>query len=325
MVRTPILFQTFARADYARQVWDAIKASKPDIIYFYSNKARSERYEEVKNNEIIRAFINEIDWECKLHTWFRDEYVDVYTSLKSSVDWICENEDEWIVLEEDVIPTHAFFHFCDQMLDYYRYDYRVWNVSGDNFWNLSPQGYDYLFSNYHWMYGWATWKSRWRAINWDKVRIDEMLEQDIYRHLYKSKSQYLARIEERKSNKSFIETTKCWDYMFGLACEQNNAVQVIPAYHLVTNIGISGVHHKKAQISFVNRSCKYTSSTYEITKRPPFVFADYEYDYLIYKNAEKEYRSWFKRILYVFVDLLHIRGLLHSVKSTKLYKLFRHR
>lgn len=315
MVKSPVLFQTFARPDYARQVWDAIKASKPSKLYFYSNKARADKPDEINNNEEVRSLVKEIDWECELHTWFREEYVDVYTSLKGSVDWVCEHEEEWIVLEEDVVPTPAFFSFCDQMLDYYRNDMRVWNVSGDNFWNLSPQGYDYLFSAYHWMYGWATWRSRWQAVDFDNVRLDEMFEQDIYRYMYKTKAQYKSRLEGRQRQRDFLERTKCWDYMFGMACEQHGAVEVVPAHHLVTNIGVSGMHHQIAKTSFVNIKSRYLDNVYQINKRPPFVYTDYEYDYLIYILEEKEMRPWWKRFLLPIVKALGIHGFINTLRS----------
>lgn len=37
---TAVLFETFARPQYARQVFDQIKKAKPKKLYFYSNKAR---------------------------------------------------------------------------------------------------------------------------------------------------------------------------------------------------------------------------------------------------------------------------------------------
>lgn len=315
MVKSPVLFETFARPDYARQVWNAIKASKPSTLYFYSNKARSDKPEEIKRNEEIRSFIQEIDWDCDLHTWYREEYVDVYTSLRGAVDWVCEHEEEWIVLEEDVVPTPAFFDFCDQMLDYYRKDMRVWNISGDNFWEISPHGYDYLFSAYHYMYGWASWRNRWRAVNWEHIGIDEMLQQDIYRYMYKTKAQYKDRVQTRLQQKDFLERTKCWDFMFGIAAEQHGAVQVIPARHLVTNIGLSGSHHKKGKTSFANIECTYNNEKYIINKRPPFVYADYEYDYLSCKYEAVYGLPLWKRKLYPILDFLGIREKLRNIRS----------
>lgn len=306
MVNTPVLFETFARPDYARQVWDAIKAAKPRKLYFYSNKARAEKPEEVKNNEEIRSWANEVDWGCELHTWFRDEYVDVYTSLKGAVDWVCENEEEWITLEEDVVPTPAFFSFCDQMIDYYRYDMRVWNVSGDNFLNINPGGYDYIFSQYHWMYGWATWRNRWLSIDWNNLKIDESVENGVFDRLYKTRGQKIKIKKSMQNRKEFIEKTKCWDFVFGLVCDQKGAVEVIPAYHLVTNVGVSGVHHQNTKKSIFNIDSTYTGEIYNITKHPPVLIADKEYDYIVFKEIYIKSKPLLKRVVLNFSRVLRI-------------------
>lgn len=302
MVNTPVLFETFARPDYARQVWDAIKASKPRSLYFYSNKAREDRPDEIKRNEEIRSFVKEIDWECDLHIWFREEYVDVYTSLKGAVDWVCENEEAWIALEEDVVPTPAFFSFCDQMIDYYKDDLRVWNISGDNFLNINPGGYDYIFSHYHWMYGWATWRSRWRLIDWEHFNIEETVHSGVINRLYKTKAQAEKVKDNIICHRSFIENTKCWDYVFSLVCDQRNAVEVVPSEHLITNIGLDGAHHKNGGKTIFNRESTYEGNNYLITQRPPFVLCDYEYDYKTNKGLERTETSaivwWVKSIIY---------------------------
>ena len=76
---------------------------------FYSNKARVDRPDEVRNNEEIRSWVKEVDWDCELHTFFREEYVDVYTSVRGAMDWVFENEEQAIVLEDDCVPSVVFF------------------------------------------------------------------------------------------------------------------------------------------------------------------------------------------------------------------------
>ena len=52
MVKSPILFITFVRPEYARYSWNAIKEAKPEKLYFYSNKGRIDKEGEIeKNNE----------------------------------------------------------------------------------------------------------------------------------------------------------------------------------------------------------------------------------------------------------------------------------
>lgn len=282
MVNTPVLFETFIRDDLARQVFDALKKAKPRKLYFYSNKGR-EKNNEIERNNRIRSWIDEIDWDCELHTFFREECVDVYTSLKGAVDWVFETEESVIVLEDDIVPTLAFFDFCDQMIEKFKDDHRVWNISGDNFFNLNPGGYDYIFSHYHWMYGWATWKDRWLSVSWDDPKIDAFVASGLFHRLYKTSKQGDYQNNFFTKMKNFIERTKCWDFMFGLTADQNGSCSVYPTRHLVTNIGLTGTHHKEPVKTYVNNEASNVDCSYSIVKEPPFVFADQDFDYQLFK------------------------------------------
>jgi hypothetical protein len=287
MVETPVLFITFVRPDYARQTWDGIKAAQPKKLYFYSNKGRAEKEGEIERNEEIRTYIREINWECELYTFFRDECVNIYDSLRGAIDWLFDNEEYGIILEEDCVPTRAFFSFVDQMIVKFGDDWHVWCISGDNWLNYQSHDYDYHFSHYHFMYGWASWRNKWKLIDWDNHRIEESVKNHIFRPLFKTKAQLEFREKELLSILPFLERTKCWDYMFGLIIDQNNGLTVHPKQNLVTNIGISGFHHDNPRESIVNRKASFTSESYKINKVPPFMFADFNFDLLVYNAVFK--------------------------------------
>ena len=111
---------------------------------------------------------------------------------------------------------------------------------------------------------------------------------------------------EADLEKEFIEKTKCWDFVFGLVCDQKGAVEVIPAYHLVTNVGVSGVHHQNTKKSIFNIDSTYTSETYNITKRPPVLIADKEYDYIVFKEIYIKSKPLLKRVVLNFSRVLRI-------------------
>ncbi len=290
MVNTPVLFETFVRVDYARQVWDAIKEAQPKKLYFYSNKGRAEKEGEVERNNEIRSWVKEIDWDCELHTWFREECVDVYTSLRGAISWLFENEEEGIILEDDCVPTKAFFSYVDQLIVKYRNDSRVWCISGDNFIKENLSGYDYFFSNLHAMFGWASWRDRWEKINWDNLLIDEMLKQHIYYRLFKTREQAKTKEKTLKDLRHFLETTKCWDYVFGLTIDQHRGVTIQPKIHLIHNIGIEGQHHKSGKASRYNCETNEISDVYVINSEPVFVYPDLEHDYKTYVALLKKPR-----------------------------------
>ena len=293
MVETPVLFVTFVRPDYARQTWEGIKATKPKTLY--SNKGRAEKEGEVERNNEIRSYINEIDWDCDLHIFFREECVNVYDSLRGAIDWLFDNEERGIILEEDCVPTKAFFSFVDQMIEKFKEDKRVWCISGDNIIKQNPSGYDYMFSHLHAMYGWASWRDRWRMVNWDHLYIKETIDEHIYYRLFKTKEQAKAKEKALSNMEDMLYRTKCWDYIFGLCMDQYHALTVQPKEHLVKNIGVTGQHHTKAKVSQYNCEPNPSAEEYVIAKEPPFVFADFEHDYLTYCQLLRK-PSFFKRV-----------------------------
>ena len=295
MVETPVLFVTFVRPDYARQTWEGIKATKPKTLYFYSNKGRAEKEGEVERNNEIRSYINEIDWDCDLHIFFREECVNVYDSLRGAIDWLFDNEERGIILEEDCVPNKAFFSFVDQMIEKFKEDKRVWCISGDNIIKQNPSGYDYMFSHLHAMYGWASWRDRWRMVNWDHLYIKETIDEHIYYRLFKTKEQAKAKEKALSNMEDMLYRTKCWDYIFGLCMDQYHALTVQPKEHLVKNIGVTGQHHTKAKVSQYNCEPNPSAEEYVIAKEPPFVFADFEHDYLTYCQLLRK-PSFFKRV-----------------------------
>lgn len=295
MVETPVLFVTFVRPDYARQTWEGIKATKPKTLYFYSNKGRAEKEGEVERNNEIRSYINEIDWDCDLHIFFREECVNVYDSLRGAIDWLFDNEERGIILEEDCVPTKAFFSFVDQMIEKFKEDKRVWCISGDNIIKQNLSGYDYMFSHLHAMYGWASWRDRWRMVNWDHLYIKETIDEHIYYRLFKTKEQAKAKEKALSNMEDMLYRTKCWDYIFGLCMDQYHALTVQPKEHLVKNIGVTGQHHTKAKVSQYNCEPNPSAEEYVIAKEPPFVFADFEHDYLTYCQLLRK-PSFFKRV-----------------------------
>ena len=287
MVETPVLFETFVRVDYARQVWEAIKAAQPKKLYFYSNKGRAEKDGEIERNNEIRSWVNEINWECDLHTWFREECVDVYTSLRGAISWFFDNEECGIVLEDDCVPSLAFFDYCDQLLPLYKDDMRVWALSGNNFAvQNNSTDCDYFLCRSSIIYGWASWSTRWKSIDWDNIPIDRLIESGAIDQLYPYKDYAKRRKKRLRKIKDFVERTKCWDYVFNIFRDANGSCVIIPSRNLVANIGVDGVHNSSR--SFANSEPDLGLDKFEITRKPEFLIPDYNYDVKSYKILYNE-------------------------------------
>ncbi len=293
MVRTPVLFVTFARPEYARQTFDSIKKAKPAKLYFYSNKARESNMEETERNDQIRSFVNEIDWDCELKTFLRDEYVDIYTSLWSAFDWIFDNEEQAIILEEDCVPSKAFFDFCDQMINSFKDDPRIWVVSGNNFIEgYNPNGYDYFFSYFPFMYGWASWRDRWHKIIRGSLPYEKIREYRLFDQIYADRQAAKSAVKFTER----IKDTPAWDYRLTISMKCNGGFGIIPKVNLVSNIGLTGTHNEGRQSIFHQRPLPGFEK-YVINNPPPFIVPDFGYSKCWYDSYYLKRKKFLNRIM----------------------------
>lgn len=279
MVKHPVLFETFARVDTARQVWEQIKKAQPKILYFYSNKARIEKPDEVKRNNEIRSWIKEIDWSCDLHTFFRDEYVDVYTSVSGSKNWVFSNENTAIILEDDCLPSSGFFEFCDHFLDYYKDVKKISFITGNNYINNtnSKESDHYITRSLH-HYGWATWKDRWDSINFD-IDVDSIINGN-YIAEYFNDDFFLRKYNQLlyKSVSPFVKRTKCWDFIKVLNQFKDKTYAVSPVYNLVQNIGVCGEHTSNASGYIYETGNNDDKMHYPFTGKKELICPNLKYD-----------------------------------------------
>lgn len=301
MVEVPVLYITFCRPEYARHSFDAIKKAQPRKLYFYSNKAREDRPDEVRRNEEVRSFVNEINWDCEVKTWFRDEYVDIYTSLWGAMDWLFDNEEKGIVLEEDCVASLPFFTYCEKMLNYFQDDNRVSIISGNNRYpEYNPEGVDYFLSKFIDIYGWATWADRWHALDrnmklWPRVRLK------VYQHYHNLRQTiWYLFWWERMYRK--IDTYNPWDSINSYNRCKNKTFGIIPLCNLVIDIGRYGAHHK-----MVNADDEHDETPIEYDKRIDEYYNCVKHPITVYKSYDdNRFKANNKKsIQYIFKRLLH--------------------
>lgn len=301
MVKTPILFEAYVRIDNARQVWEVFKEIKPEKFYFYSNKPSQNRPDQIKNNDEIRSWIKEIDWSCELHTFFRDEYVDQYTSLKSSKDWFFKNEEYGIIFEDDCVASLALFDFHEKMLKKFKDEKRIWFIGSTNYYeSYNPNNFDFLFTRTLGnTYGWATWRDRWQKIDWEPD-INNMISKGLFDTYYFNNKRFTYFYKRRyKSVEDFLKRTYCWDYLMDLTLIKNDGLLVIPAKNLLTNIGKVGEHYTDGDDLVINRD-RYEGEKYEITNEPTYVHEDIQYDTFVY-NKQFSYIDYLWSLLKSFI------------------------
>lgn len=295
----PVLFITFARPNYAEKTFEGIRSAKPRKLYFYSNKARDDFPDEQERNEQVRRLLEKVDWNCDLKVFLRDQHVNIYDSLWGAIDWIFDNEDHAIILEEDCVPSLAFFDFCSQLLPMYEKDNRVWLISGNNFIEgYNPHDYDYFFSPFAYQYGWASWKDRWQRLNRSGFDVNKIIEYDLYRQIYGSRkgANHAYKWLKKQCDEKGHFKTQAWDYTFQMTMRCNGGFGIVPSINLVSNIGEMGVHNKGSKNRIHNRRLPLSTS-YKIQNHPPFVVSDFHFTNKFFDTITNRKTSFSKRLV----------------------------
>jgi hypothetical protein len=156
--------------------------------------------------------------------------------VSSGLDWVFEQVERAIVLEDDCLPNADFFSFCDALLDRYASDERVWVVTGNNFQRGKKRGdAAYYFSKYNHCWGWATWRRAWQHYRVDMPYWPACKETQDWRKKTPS-------VIERKVWESLLDRVKTneidtWDYQWTACAWYHGGLTATPNVNLVTNIG----------------------------------------------------------------------------------------
>ena len=273
-LKAPVCLIIFNRPDTTQKVFEAIRQVKPPKLLVIADGARPERPEEAEKCTTAREIINQVDWDCEVLTNYSDINLGCRKRVSSGLNWVFEQVEEAIILEDDCLPHPTFFRFCEELLERYRHDNGIMAISGDNFqWGRKRTNYSYYFSRYNHIWGWATWRRAWQVYDlemkrWPEIRDSNWLN-DI---LQDSKAvNYWSKIFQ-----GVYEGFNTWDYPWTFACWIHNGLTILPNVNLVSNIGFGAeATHTKSVTKFANMPTEEMSFPLQ---HPPFIIRDTQSD-----------------------------------------------
>lgn len=235
---TPILFLIFNRPDTTQQVFNQIKQIKPKYLFVAADGPRLEKVSDFEKCNETRNIIKQIDWDCDLKTLFRENNLGCGMALSTAITWFFSNVDEGIILEDDCLPDLSFFTYCEELLSKYSDAENIMHINGSNFQNGIVRGTgSYYFSNYHHIWGWATWKRAWSKYDYEMKDFYLTFNFGRLDHVFQNKN------EKKYWNNIFIKTcamqTNTWDYQWTYAIWKNKGSAITPNFNLVVNLGLN--------------------------------------------------------------------------------------
>jgi hypothetical protein len=179
----------------------------------------------------------EIDWPCQIRKLYSDVNQGCRLGVSSAITWFFEQVEEGLILEDDCVPHPDFFPYCTTLLERYRYDTRVWCISGSNFQNGQWRGDgSYYFSRYNHCWGWASWRRCWQHYDADLSQWPSLRDAGLMDTIFEDplERKYWSRIWHRLKFESKPDT---WDYQWTFTCLANGGLTALPNHNLVSNIG----------------------------------------------------------------------------------------
>lgn len=232
-----VLFLVFNRIETTKEVFECIRQAKPKRLYVAADGPRINKEGEAEKVQTVREFIIKgIDWECEVHTLFRDKNLGCKYAVSSAISWFFKNEDQGIILEDDCKPNLDFFRFCEEMLSRYKESKDIGIISGTNhFISNSSIKEDYYFSIFPFIWGWASWRRVWEYYDLEMEDYDNFSTRESLKNKFLTSGalNYWHDCFKKTSNKQ-INT---WDYQFTYSLIKNNFLNIIPKVNLISNIG----------------------------------------------------------------------------------------
>jgi hypothetical protein len=269
-LRTPVALIIFNRPDLTAQLFAAIRQARPQRLFVIADGPRHEG--ERALCQATREVIN-VDWDCELSTTFSDVNLGCKVRPASGIDWVFQQCEEAIILEDDTLPSPSFFYFCQALLERYRDDERVMNIGGTNL-DLRPRSglrpESYHFARYGHTSGWASWRRAWKHFDLGMSLWPELKRAGRIQDLFESRAEQLywtmlfdAQYEDRMD---------AWDYQWLFARLVQSGLTAVPSVNMIANLGFrADATHHSAGMPAAWRAARQNHDLHELV-HPSTVF-----------------------------------------------------
>ena len=235
---TPVLMIIFNRYQSAKEVLQRVRQVRPAKLYIAADGPRAHVPEDFVQCAEARRIIDEVDWECEVHTLLQESNLNCSLGPVTAMNWFFDAEEMGIVLEDDCLPSRSFFHFCRELLLRYRNDTRIMHIGGRNYQFGRRYGdASYYFSDYGHVWGWASWRRAWKLNNLSLRNFAQIKNEGLFRNILHNPLQryyYMRKFAKTVDPKTHVTW---WDYQWDYSRWTNNGLAIIPKVNLVENIG----------------------------------------------------------------------------------------
>lgn len=292
---TPVAFLIFNRPDTTARVFAEIAKAKPPQLLVVADGPRPDRQGEAERCAAARAIVEQIDWDCQVLQNYADHNLGCRRRVSSGLDWVFQNVDEAIILEDDCLPHPSFFRYCEELLGRYRHDSQVMQICGFNaIHDKQNSPYSYYFSKFGPIWGWASWRRAWKYYDVDMGLWPTVKKDHAYRLFCDSYKEAAWRLEILdRVCRGEIDT---WDYQWAFAKLVRSGLSVVPHGNLIINIGFGGDSTNTADADTPVARLQHAGLEFPLN-HPPYICRNVNFDQLYLNKMVFNKIGFFNKII----------------------------
>lgn len=245
---TPLLLLLFNRPQHTEAVLECLRKVRPSQVFVHCDGPREHVAGEAEKVAAVRGVLQKIDWPCSVQTLFREQNAGLREGVSGALNWFFAQVEQGIVLEDDCLPDESFFPFCESMLGRYAADERVMHIGGSNVAEDLTRHLpsSYFFSQFSFVWGWATWRRAWANMSIDLDGFDHFVQENRIHTLTPYPMAQAYFLEKLRATRA--RENNSWAYAWAYSVLKNNGLSIVPSLNLVQNTGIgeAGATHTTA-------------------------------------------------------------------------------
>lgn len=293
-----VLLTFFTRTETLRQTFGVIRRARPARLFLYQDGPRSA--DELSKIEAARQIVadEQIDWQCDVRRSYHYTNSGAWASTYDAQRWAFSLSDRCIVLEDDSTPALSFFRFCEELLERYADDQRIWMIAGFNHEELTASPFDYMFTTVFPIWGWASWR---RVVSqWDEqysVLDDPFNLHQLEAYVGHRPQGWKEMVKKMRRHRS--AGRPIYETVFWSAITLNSGLTIVPTQNQIHNAAVSAESaHYQAELKTLPRRMQQllTMPAHEQAfplRHPHFVMEDVDYKKRVFRIMAWEH-PWIK-------------------------------
>jgi len=232
---SPIILFAFNRLDVLQDTVEHLKCNvgaEESILYIFVDGPRQEKIGEAESVEKVRHYVNTVSGFKNVKCKFSCHNIGLANSIINGVTEVIGKHGTVIVLEDDIEVAPGFLLYMNTMLEGFKDDKRIMQISAFSTEFRIPIGYahDVYLNRRAESWSWATWKDRWESVDWKIPEIGSLIHNWKFRRQINDigSDLYGLLIDS-------VRNDKTWAARFAYSMFKQGAYQVSPVLSLVRN------------------------------------------------------------------------------------------